>query len=176
MRSTKPLESSHGRAVPPRAISSRTTRRPGSSTVECPRRASSSIRVDLPPLEQPEITTKVDRSASDAVEHLYRMVRAGLGTHLVSAQENQPQRSFRPVNFGRAVVPPWMGTAAGPRVPPLGRDGRIGGYRAIKSHSGWLCAAGADPHRLIAEGAKGRLSPFAWLIIPLLRKVGFPEE
>jgi hypothetical protein len=57
-RRAKAAGSTQGKAAPSPARSSRTIRRPGSSTTAWPRRASSASRVDLPPPEQPEITTK----------------------------------------------------------------------------------------------------------------------
>ena len=50
--------STHGSAEPSPDSSSSTIWRPGSVTVAWPRRASSFSRVDLPPPEHPEITTK----------------------------------------------------------------------------------------------------------------------
>ena len=50
--------SSQGSAEPPPCSSSLTILRPGSSTVEKPRRASSVSSVDFPPPEHPEMMTK----------------------------------------------------------------------------------------------------------------------
>jgi hypothetical protein len=57
-RRTKAVISAQGRAPPPDASSSRTTRRPGSSIVAKPRWPSSASSVDFPPQEQPEMMTK----------------------------------------------------------------------------------------------------------------------